>query len=283
LGERAVRILLKWIWVGLVVAVPAAAFGQTLPVTVEGNEARVTIELPGGIGAELTITFEDVEGLTPTSLDVTAELVSPLDLGILSRLPANVSIPGSFPVLVEIVPSASSLLTFSGKYDISLYTHNLELNPAVPMSFFKAPSNPPQSSFEDITVTEESGSYRAGGSGGDFSEFLIVVDNRPINTVINGKFNALQARLTQHSALIPGVVLNTLLALLNQASLLNNFGLTSAAIGVLQVFSQYVEALSGQFIPDVWQAHDPNTINVAGVLRSAADTLIFSLERKLSQ
>ncbi len=123
------RSLLKSIWPLLVVAVPAGAFGQTLPVTVVGDEARVTIELPGGIGAELTIAFEDVEGLDPTSLDISAELVSPLDLTILDRLPANVSIPGSFPVLVKIAPSASSVLSFSGVAEVELYTHNLQLDP----------------------------------------------------------------------------------------------------------------------------------------------------------
>jgi hypothetical protein len=275
------RTHLKFIGALLVAAVPAGAFGQTLPVTVDGNEAHVTIELPGGIGAELTITFEDVEGLTPTSLDITAELANPLDPGILSRLPANVSVPASFPVLVKIVPSTSSTLSFSGVYEVSLYTHNLQLNPALPKSFFKAPSTDPPSPFQDITVTEASGSYRAGGSGGDFSEFLIVVDNRPINAVINGKFDLLQARLTELSALIPAGVLNTLQTLLNQARLLHNFGLSVAAMGVLQTFSLYVEALSGQVIPDTWQAQDPGLTNVAGLLRSAADTLIFSLDRKV--
>ena len=58
------RSNLKLIWALLIVAFPAGAFGQTLlPVTVSDDEARVTIELPGGIGAELTIAFEDVVGL----------------------------------------------------------------------------------------------------------------------------------------------------------------------------------------------------------------------------
>jgi hypothetical protein len=268
------------------VAVPAGAFGQTLPVTVSGNEASVTIELPGGIGAELTITFEDVEGLTPTSLDVSAELVSPLDFAILSRLPAGVSIPQSFPVLVTIEPSASSLLSFSGTYHISLYTHNLQLNPAVPLSLFKAPRTDPfspPSPFGDITVSEGRGSYRAGGSGGDFSEFLIVVDNRPINAVINGKFDALQASLTEHSGSIPASVLNSLFSLLTQARTLYNLGLPIAAIFKLKAFSLLVEATSGIAIPDVWQANDPSIINVAGLLRTAADTLIFSIDRKTGQ
>jgi hypothetical protein len=276
--------LLNRVCILLVLAVPSGVFGQTLlPVTVSGDEARVTIELPGGIGAELTIAFEDVVGLHPASIDVSAALVSPLDLGILGRLPANVSIPGSFPVLVSISPSASSLLSFSGVVKVSFYTHNLQLDPQLPLALFKAPHTDPPGPFDDITVTEGRGSYRAGGSGGDFSEFLIVVDNRPINTVISGKFNALQARLIEHSSTMPAAVVNALQTLLDQARMLFDLGQPVASMGLLEAFTNYVEAQSGKDIPDVWRAHDPNAINVAGLLRSAADTLRFSLDRKTSQ
>ena len=43
-----------------------------------------------------------------------------------------------------------------------------------------------------------------------------------------------------------------------------------------------MKAHSGEEIPDVWQAASPTVINVAGLLRSAADTLKFSLDRKAS-
>ncbi len=290
------RSLLKWIWALLVVAVPPAAFGQTLlpvtvsggvaevlPVTVSDDEARVTIELPGGIGAELTIAFEDVVGLNPTSLDISAALVSPLDLGILGRLPANVSVPASFPVLVSISPRASSLLSFSGVAKVSFYTHNLQLDPAVPLALFRAPSTDPPSPFDDITVTEGRGSYRGGGSTGDFSEFLVVVDNRPVDAVISGKFDALQARLTEHSVSMPAAVVNTLQTLLDEARTLYDLGQPIAAMGPLKAFSRHVKAKSGKDIPDVWRAHDPSATNVAGLLRSAADTLSFSLDRKTSR
>jgi hypothetical protein len=274
----------KSICVLLVLAVPSGLFGQTLlPVTISGDEARVTIQLPGGIGADLTIAFEDVVGLDPASIDVSAALVSPLDLGILGRLPANVSIPGSFPVLISISPSGSSLLSFSGVVEVSFHTHNLQLDPAVPLALFKAPHTDPQSSFGDITVTEGRGSYRAGGSGGDFSEFLIVVDNRPTDAVISGKFSALQARLVEHSSSMPAAVGNALQTLLDQARILFDLGQPVAAMGVLIAFTNYVKAKSGVDIPDVWRANDPGAVNVAGLLRSAADTLRFSLDRKTSQ
>ena len=48
----------------------------------------------------------------------------------------------------------------------------------------------------------------------------------------------------------------------------------------MRAFSDYVKAQSGEEIPDVWQANCASQINVAGLLRSAADTLRFSLDRK---
>jgi len=48
-------------------------------------------------------------------------------------------------------------------------------------------------------------------------------------------------------------------------------------------FSRYVKAHSGADIPDVWRANCSPLVNVAGLLRSGADTLRFSLDRKLSR
>jgi hypothetical protein len=166
---------------------------------------------------------------------------------------------------------------------VSFHTHNLQLDPQLPLALFKAPHTDPSSPFDDITVTEGRGSYRAGGDGGDFSEFLIVVDNRSINSVIIGKFNALQARLIEHSSSMPAAVANALQALLNQARMLFDLGQPVAAMGLLNSFISYVEAHNGKDIPDVWRAHDPSAVNVAGLLRSAANTLRFSLDRKTSQ
>jgi hypothetical protein len=212
------------------------AFGQTsIPLTVSGNQARGTIALPGGIGAQLTISFESVEGLTPGALDVVV---------------------------------------------VSLYTHNLSLNPLVPLALYKSHDG---ERFRDITTWEANGSYRAGGSDGSFSEFLIVVDHQPIDTVITGKFDRLEALLNQYASSMPVDVYSVLQNYLFQARVLYQAGNTSAAIGRMSTFSQYVIAHSGAEIPDVWRADDPSLVNVAGTLRGAADTLRFSLQRKLDQ
>lgn len=266
----------------LVLGLAPSVFAQAIiPLTVSGREATGVVDLPGGIGAELSIAFEDVVGLNPSALEVSASLVNPLDLGLRARLGGGGLIlpPAAFPVLLRIEPSESSALSFAGTVAVSLHTHNLNLVPNVPLALHSAPVGGP---FRDITQSEGIGSYRAGGTGGGFSEFLIVVDLRPIDTVINGKLDATQALLDAHAGSIPSGVLGGLQDHLTQARVFHQLGQTQAAIGQVTAFSALVRAHSGSEIPDVWRANDPR-VNVAGLLRSAADTLKFSLNRKASQ
>jgi hypothetical protein len=253
--------------------------GVPFSLTVSGNQAKADIDLPGGFETDLTLTFENVVGLTPSAIGVVATVVDPLDPTLLARLPgiAQVSPPGAFPVLLQVDPSASSVLTFEGVYKISLHTHNLQLDAAVPLALFKAPDG---GLFRDVTQYEGRGSYRVDGGGGDFSEFLIVVDIRPIDTVIVDKFNALQGLLNTYGGSIPTAVLNTLQGLLSQALTLYQGGAITQAINQINAFSDYVKAHSGDDIPDVWRAQDPSRVDVAGLLRVAAGTLDFSLDRK---
>jgi hypothetical protein len=261
------------------IATPPPIPTPPIPIvlTVSGKKAQADIDLPGKLGAELTITFENVVGLTPSSLDLSATVVNPLDLTLLGRLPGLVSVAGGFPVLLRIAPSASSVLSFEGTYTVSLHTHNLQLDPNIPLALFKAPDG---GLFQDITLYEGRGSYRVDGGGGDFSEFLIAMDLRPIDTVIAGKFDALQGLLTTYSASMPLTVLNTLQGQLSQALALYQSGSTLGAINQMNAFSDYVREQSGDDIPNVWRAQDPTRVDVAGLLRVAAGTLRFSLDRK---
>jgi hypothetical protein len=271
-----------------------------VPLTVSKDDVRAAIELPGGLGAELTLSFDDAVGLHPGSLEVWATLVDPLDPALLARLPGGwapppptgllglstesslppVTIPAALPLLVRIAPSASSALSFSGAYSISLYTHNLQMDPAAPMALLKAHDGGP---FSDIMVSEGRGSYRAGGGGGDFSEFLIVVDRRPIDEVIVDKFQALQALLTEHEYSMPEPVAQLLQQRLSLAGTLYEAGAMLGAILEMRAFARNVGTHSGAEIPDVWQASCPTTVNVAGLLKAGADTLRFSLDRKASR
>lgn len=259
----------------LLLPLPAAAEGLTdaiAGVVVEGNELRAEISLPGGIGADLTLTFEQVVGLTEENVGLDASLVDPLDSNLLSRLTQAV-VPAAFPVLIRIEPPADGGLSFSGPVSISLHTHNLPYLPGTLLRIYGAPLGEP---FEDITDYVGSGSYRCRGRKGSFSEFLILTDLRPLSLTIREKLERLHVILEDHAAIMdPGVhsQLETLAAQIRSAYEAGDKELAGAGT---DRFLALVTARSGSAIPNVWRS-SRDLVNVAGLLRAAGETLRFSL------
>ena len=295
-GAPVRRLLTTTLALSALVLVPSA-FAQThVPLTISGNEARGHFELPGSVAGDLSITFEEVVGLTEDALEVSARLVNPTDSAILSRLPGpGVSVPEAFPVMIRIEPTASSALTFAGVVSVSLHTHNLVLVANSPLALYSGPADGP---LHDITRFVGVGSYRAGGSGGGFSEFMIVADTRPLDVVIAEKFDVLESSLGQDLALRSeelasrgGDSLAGALALrrfdsvaevqrrFQQARNLYVAGATVSSIAEVVSLMDYVKSVSGDAIPDVYRANDDaiDRVNIAGRRRAAADTLRFSL------
>ena len=261
----------------LCAALPAAAQVTVTP-QFSGNSVTASIQGPGGVEADLSIVFEQVVGLNSSAVAITAALVDPRDSSLASRFPDSllVSIPASFPVLVHVEPMASSALSFSGVYTLSLYTHNLTLTANSPLRLYRSPAG---GAFQDMTGFLQSGSVRTGGSGPGFSDFLIVADTRPTDGVIASKFDALQNLLSSNGSSINPAVASDLQQRLTQARGLYAQGAIASAINAVAGFADQVRQQSGANIPDVWRANGSVT-NVAGLLRSAADTLKFSLSAK---
>ena len=94
-----------------------------------------------------------------------------------------------------------------------------------------------------------------------------------------GEFDAVQNLLASNASSMPASVLHDLQQQLSNARALWSAGSTAAAISAVGNFSDSVKAHSGSDIPDVWRANS-SLINVAGLLRSAANTLKFSLTAK---
>ncbi len=234
--------------------------------------------MPGGVGADLSIVFEQTVGLNASALSVTAVLVNPLDPYLLARLPAPalISVPAAFPVMVRVEPTPTSTLSFSGVAAISLHTDNLTLVLNSPLRVFKAPL---AGTFQDMTGSLAAGSVRGGGTTPGFSDFLIVADLRPIDGVIRGKIAALQNILTASAPSIAPVVLTDLQAQLDRTKLFYSLGSIQLAINSISSFADLVKQSSGNDIPDVWRAGS-TVANVAGLLRAGADTLKFSLTAK---
>lgn len=264
------RIIPALLVLVLCTALPAAGQGIVNP-TISGNSISVTVSLPGGLGADLTLSFEEVTGLSLANLGLSAQVINPLDPLFLARLPASVA--PALPVLLRIEPPVTGALSFTGIATLDLHTHNLHYVPGSPLRQFSAPLG---GKFEDVTVAMGPGSYRAQATKGGFSEFLIVVDLRPLNQVIALKFDRLEQLLDNYEGLMPGSVYDDLEELLDAAHAEYVGGDTAGAIAEIDDFLDLVEQHSGTDLPDVWRsARDLK--NVAGYLRASAMTLRFSL------
>jgi hypothetical protein len=257
----------------LLLCAGAKSYAQVpIPLTINGNEATGVIQLASFV-ADLSIAFEQADGLTTDALTVTARVVSPFDTTVISRLPQGVWLTLGLPVLVQIEAPGDGGLSFHGITTVSLHTHNLPFLPSLPLFLHSAEYG---GAFHDVTSWNGPGSYHVGGSDGTFCEFLIVLDLRPVNAIINGKYTALQQLINAHGPTLPPEVTADLQARLSDSQALFQAGQTEDAIDALDGFSGAVIAGSGTTIPDVFSA-DGSTVNVAGLLRAAAATLRFSL------
>jgi hypothetical protein len=262
----------------LLLPLPAVAEGLLdgiVGVVVEGNELRAEIALPGGIGADLTLSFEQVVGLTETNVGLDASLVSPLDTTLLARLTQAV-VPVGFPVLIRIEPPSDGGLSFSGPVTIALHTHNLPYLPGTLLRIYGAPLG---GQFEDITQYVGSGSYRCRGRKGSFSEFLILTDLRPLSLTIREKLERIDNILEDNQAIIDPAVYSQLTTLAAQIRSAYEGGNKTLAISRTDQFLALVVANSGTAIPNVWRS-SRDLVNTAGLLRAAGETLRFSLGLK---
>ena len=271
--RRIAAVLAPILVLILCTALPAAGQG-IIGTTIDGDSISVTVSLPGGIGADVTLRFEAVSGLSLANLGLSARVANTLDPAFRARLPNSV-LP-VLPLLLRIEPPANGSLSFTGVTEIDIHTHNLLFAIGTPLRFFSAPLG---GKFEDVTAAMGSGSYRAQATKGGFSEFLIVADLRSRGQVIGSKFDRLEQMLNQYEGSMPGSVYDDLEGRLDDARADYAGGSAQAAIAEINGFLDVVKQHSGTDIPNVWRsARDVQ--NVAGYLRGAALTLRFSLGLK---
>lgn len=249
-----------------------ALFADVFPVQVQGNEATTEINLNGIYQVSLTIAFENVTGLNSNALTVSAVQVSSADL--ISRLsdPSLITLPGQLPIVISISPSPNSNLSFTGVYSIELHTTSLTFNTA--LRLFTSHQG---GTFEDITNFSGVGSYRVHGTGGRFSDFVILADVRTNDTVIQSKFSGLQSSLNANSQSIAAGMLQNLQAKYNAALLAYQSGDKTGAVSTLTSMDDLIAADNGASMPYRYVANDSTKKNVGGELRKIIATLIFSL------
>ncbi|RDZ29115.1 DUF6689 family protein [Lysobacter silvisoli] len=266
----------NWAWSALLAAVlwsgSGAVAAQSLPVnvTVTGNEASAHVGLGGLTLLDLNLEFEDPQGLTPSSLGVSAQLLSPLSPLLQGRLPSLLTnLTAALPILVTVQPPANGGLSFHGTGRVELHTHALPYALGSSLRLFKAPLGGP---FKDITDEIAQGSVRARGTYGGFSQFLILIDLRPTNWVINEKMQRLRTRVD----LLPvgeQAAFDDLIDDVDEALDDHDY---PAALTAIDAIRSRAETRAGTYIPNEWRA-DQSTANHAGELVAGAATLRFSV------
>ncbi|RUO42227.1 hypothetical protein CWE22_08810 [Pseudidiomarina aestuarii] len=239
------------------------------------NQVRADIELSSTVSLDFSIKFDNAIGLTPDNFQITAELLSLNDPSLLSRLPDSLltTLPGTFPVLISVEPDPNKGFAFSGTANIELYTKTLHYTEGTPLRLFHSHGT---EVFEDITTMTGSGSYRVRGTGGQFSDFIILADLRSAATVINEKVNRLDSFSQNVAGLLDVQVAGQLSSAVSAISSAVAQGNTNVALQEVTALIDVLEADNGTLYPDVWRS-SADIINVRGRLLSMTRTLRFSL------
>lgn len=299
------KLLRMSLVLGAILLVRPALAGVT--VSTSGNQAFANISLSDGSNtyvADVTITFDGVVNLSAAELNLSAQLVSPTDPAIVARMPAClpalacVSVDPAFPVLITVEPltvpwlfasgfedaSATSPgnLGFLNTYDVLVETSDLPCTAnnvgdpcqSTPYRLFKSPLN---GNFEDISTSVDKGSVRARGSGGTFSQFMVVSDERLSALVASSvKSPALRARI--QTATLTTAVRGDLLTLLDGVDAALALSDYTTALTDLNAMIVEIQAHAGVDVANAWSS-DHTLVNDAGELLSLANTLAYSIGR----
>jgi hypothetical protein len=261
----------------LLLAVPIAQ--AQVVVTITGDTARADINLvaPGGpYSAELLIEFRDPVNLTPACLGISATALDAAGIAAVNaRLPApGLAIDPTFPVLVTVEPPPACGLAFRGEYRLSLRTTNLVYAAQSPYRLYKAPVG---GAFADVTGAVESGSVRARGSGGAFSEFVLLQDaSQDYATQLDAAYLALEERLDDPE--IGVTAMTTLLTDLEASRTAAAAVDYPAAIAAMLRLDGHAQAFSDDGVPGRWRAQR-DLDNIEGDLLGRSANVRFLLGR----
>lgn len=247
-----------------------------LPHTVSfaNNQVKANFTLGNTYDLALSLEFEQVVGLHPNNLDITAEVLLPTDPRVTSRLPSTLveGVTG-FPVLVSVSPKTDKGFAFEGLASIEFYTKAIHFDPTIPWRLFTSHDG---ATFEDITTLTSTGSYRARGSTGRFSDFIILLDQRDSDTIIDTKFAKLNTTVQDNRLAMSASLTNAIdpLMLTLETALVTLD--TNTALSATDALINLLSNASGNNIDDVWRSSG-DIVNAKGDILSRLYTLRYSL------
>ncbi|MGQ0802182.1 MAG: DUF6689 family protein [Pseudomarimonas sp.] len=241
----------------------------TAAITVEEDDETYT--------ATLRLEFQQPQNLTEACLGISAAFLDAAAIAAVdARLPDPLGqqIDEDFPILVTVEPPPGCGLSFVNEVQFALTTSNLQYTDFSPYRIMKGPIAAP---FADVTAAIESGSIRARGRGGAFSEFVIVED---INQDFSLDASELLADLADELddpdiALTARTALEAELAVVESAF---RSGQIASARQALLGFESDLRAFSGVGVPNGY-APDLGLTSEIGELLGLSGALGFQLAR----
>lgn len=239
------------------------------------NTIETSVELTQLVSFDLKIKFDSAVGLTAQNFTVDAQLLNVNDPSLISRLPNSLltALPTAFPVQISVTPDPSKGFTFSGAYEIEIYTKSLHYTEGSPLRLFHSHAN---GTFEDMTTMTGAGSMRVRGNGGQFSDFVILADLRNKSDVIATKFTRMQDFVSAQQSSLDYAALSALTSALAAIDSALNADQTGQALAATQQLINLLEADDGTLFPNVWRSSG-DLVNVQGRLLGMATTLRYSL------
>lgn len=237
------------------------------------NQFKAEIEFAqAGISADVLLTFEEAGNLAGGNLVVTATLVDPRDPAVMSRLSKGVFVPADFPVMISINPRSGGPLQFRGAWNLEIETENLEFSSHTPLRLFRGEAG---RRFDDISQSLGAGSFRVRGAGGQFSDFMILADHRPVDAILREKIDKLTQAVNASVNDIPDAAPD-LLAFLDSLNVSLDAKEFEDAVATVADLINYVKDNSGGTIPNDTRPGE-GVVGVTGRLLGTAESLRFSL------
>lgn len=261
--------------------VAVAGAGAVIVTIVDGRKAKADISLPrpgGGVyAASFELEFHNPQNLTVECVGISADVLDAAEIvDIEGRLPdpGNQIIDPGFPLRVTVEPPAGCGLQFEDEVHIEFDTPELVYAAFSPYRLMKAPIG---GAFHDLTAAVDAGSVRSRGSGGAFSEFVMVNDlDQDYASEANQAFAALEARLADQAIGPTAKTALTADAGISRAAF--QAADYTQAIARLTELTDHCGTLGGAALPNLWRsARDLS--NVEGEIVGRADHLKFLLGR----
>ncbi|RYD16912.1 MAG: hypothetical protein EOP90_02825 [Lysobacteraceae bacterium] len=257
-----------------------ARAGSVVVEIVDGRKAKAEITLVDGANsysADFELEFHNPQNLTVACVGIDADVLDAIEIAdIESRLPdpANQSIDPAFPVRVTVEPPIACGLAFEDEVHVEFDTPDLVFAPFSPYRLMKAPLG---GDFHDITASVIAGSVRSRGSGGSFSEFVMIADSLQDHAAdADAAYDALEARLDDPAiALTAQLTLQTDVALSRAAYDADNH---AQAIALLDDLDLHCATLGGPALPNVWRSAR-DLVNAEAEIVTLGRNIKFALGR----